>query len=163
MREARARLADPVETLCRKIQYYQSRADELYQEWRRSKADKQVHVVEESGPAGGKATKRKTSRRTETRTPNSTLFTKSMDVQSKADTFKEQPARQPSGEPAGPENAGAATPVSASAAEVENEAQEKIDPPRLTWDQQHAAALRELAERKRKWKRFTDPRYCALR
>ena len=40
---------------------------------------------------------------------------------------------------------------------------EKADPPRLTWQQQREILLHEAAEKKRKLKRYTDPKYCAYR
>ena len=82
---------DPAEVLQAKITYYHSMSRELYDEWLRSKADKQVRVVEETGPAGDEAAARKkTTIRTETRSGNPALLAKSMEARSKAEAFQER-------------------------------------------------------------------------
>ena len=65
--------------------------DELLEEWRRSKADKQVQVVEETGPADDPvAAKKKRSLRTETRAGNAAFLTKAMEAQNRIDALQEQ-------------------------------------------------------------------------
>ena len=78
-------LPDPVQA---KIAFYESLAVELYEEWRRSKEDKKVRVVEETGPAGDEAAKKKTSIRTETRTGNASLLARSMEAQRMAERLQ---------------------------------------------------------------------------
>ncbi len=65
--------------------------DELLEEWRRSKNDKQVQVVEETGPADDPAAaKKKRSLRTETRAGNAAFLTKAMEAQNRIDALQEQ-------------------------------------------------------------------------
>ena len=67
----------------------------------------------------------------------------------------------PRSEPVAAEPVGAVAVGAVAATCGPVEKPEKAEPPPLTWAQKHTALVREAAEKKRRWKRYTDPRFCA--
>ncbi len=95
---------DPAETIRQKIDYYRSISEKLLEAWRLSQTDKQVRLVEESGPADDPAAKQKRSLRTETRSGNASYLAKAMDAEHKIDVLEQRLAafeRPEAGDPAG--------------------------------------------------------------
>ncbi len=87
LREVRRKAAekpklDPAEMIRNEIAFYLSVRDEAIDAWRLSRADKQVRVVEKTGPAGDPApARKKKSIRRETRSGDSKLLDKAMKAQ----------------------------------------------------------------------------------
>jgi hypothetical protein len=96
LRAARSRRAakknlDPAEIIRRKIARYQSISAQLLEAWRLSQADKQVRVVEHTGPAGDPAAaKEKNSLRTETQTGNAAYLAKAMDAENRIEVLEQR-------------------------------------------------------------------------
>ena len=155
MRLAAKKPPDPAEALQAKITYYESIAQEFYEEWLRSKADKQVRVVEETAPAGDEAAaKKKTLVRSETRTGNDALLAKSMEAQGKADAFREKLAALQGTAPAGPAGAPDLLPR-LSDADLEKLTKEDLDS--LSDDQLFAVESRLRAKYERQGVKFERP------
>ena len=79
------------ETIRKKIARYKSYRDDLLQAWRASKAEKQVRVVEKTGPVNEpSAAKKKQSLRTETQTGNVNYLAKVMDAENHIDVLEQR-------------------------------------------------------------------------
>jgi transposase len=82
---------DPAERIARKIKRYRSIYRKLIAAWRRSQEDKQVRVIENSGPADAPAAaKKKRSVRKETQTGNAAYLAKALDVQRRIDQLEDR-------------------------------------------------------------------------
>ena len=85
--------ADPDTRTARKIKRYRSIYRKLIAAWRRSQADKQVLLVEDTGPADDPAAKKKKrSIRTESQTGNAAYLAKALDVQRRIDQLEDRRA-----------------------------------------------------------------------
>ncbi len=90
-RESTTRQApDPAETIRKKIEHYRLIAEKLLEALRLSQTDKQVRLVEKSGPADDPAAKQKHSIRTETRSGNASYLAKAMDAENKIDALEQR-------------------------------------------------------------------------
>jgi len=82
---------DPAEVLRQKIARYQAISDKLFEAWRLSQAEKQVRLIEKTGPAGDpQAAKEKRSVRSETQTGNAAYLAKAMDAENRIEALQQR-------------------------------------------------------------------------
>ena len=82
---------DPAEAIRKKIARYRSFADNLLDAWRRSQADKEVRVVQTTGPAGDReAAKEKSSLRTETQAGNASFMARAMEAENRIEVLEQR-------------------------------------------------------------------------
>jgi transposase len=82
---------DPAKRIAGKIKRYRSIYRKLIAAWRRSEGDKQVRVIEKTGPTDEPAAaKKKRSLRTETQTGNAAYLAKALDVQRRIDQLEDR-------------------------------------------------------------------------
>ncbi len=90
-KRAARKALDPAQAIRKKIARYRSIADTLLDAWRRSQTDKQVQVVETTGPAGDPdAAKEKHSLRTETQTGNASYLARAMEAENRIEVLEQR-------------------------------------------------------------------------
>ncbi len=101
-KRAAKKAPDPAAALRKKIARCQLIADQLFQAWRLSQAERQVRLVEQTGPAGKPADKEKKSVRTETQTGNATYLAKVLEAEDRIEVLQQRLAALEGTTPGGP-------------------------------------------------------------
>jgi transposase-like protein len=115
---------DPAEVIRGKIAYYRSISDKLFEAWRLSQENRQVQVVEATGPAGDPAAaKQKRSVRTETQTGNVSYLAQAMKAEDRIEILQLRLAELEGTPPSGP---------GGRLVSIANLSDEELE--RLTWD-----------------------------
>ncbi len=154
-KRAARKTIDPAEAIRRKIERLRAISGELLNAWRRSQADKQVRVVETTGPAGDPAAaKEKNSLRSETQTGNAGYLAQAMKVEGRIEVLEQRLAELECSEAAGP-GGGPASLANLSDDDLERLTSDEFE--NFDDDQLFVIDSRLRAKRKREGVKFERP------